>query len=1123
MSGGMLGGVVGAVAGFMIGGPSGAMYGWTIGSAAGNLLFPTKNEIPPSFGPRLTDLRVQVSTEGTSIPRVFGTMRLAGNIIWSTALQENASTVVVQQQGGKGGGGAEQAQTSYYYTVDFAVALCEGPIVGIRKIWCNGTLLYNVSETAATETVMASGTTLAQGITVYPGTDDQAVDSLIESVEGAGNVSAFRDTALVVFRQFNITDRQVASLSQLNFEFEVVRNGTELGLLPGEFINTPQDVGVGNTSTQLQTSNGYLWGVSPAADNYDEIWCYNLYTKQKILSFPRLLSQERAIPFATDTAGNLWAWRYNNGSPDTGLFRFSLTGQVSLITVANRGFIAGGMMDATGRLVYIPTGGNAVNVVEVDLDAGTGTLSVVSVPYVTNVNQAGNAMGIPGRFYCWSASNTGTRGWGYVDLTTLTFVHLFTAVGVTQPSISVGNDGFIYAGLSNGVTGSTGIDKFTSEGALVDSLSISGMTALYANGIQQDILGYLWVELMKTSVNYIYKLDPADMSEVSNGALTGLITGPQMLFPNIAFPGSGGLLLWESSDTNDLKIFAMEPVARLTSAPVGLDEVVTELFGLVDILPAELDVSDLSTVDVYGYTIASRGTVRGMIEPLMAAYFFDVVESDYKVKFVRRAGKTSQLTVPQACLAAHYDSLSQDDSPIKLMRDQNLELPLEINVSFADRNNNYQLSTVSSRRTAESSQGAMTIELALALTPDEASAIANTLLYMTWQNRTKVSFTADRSFMAFEPTDILTLVKDDGTELVVRITSKGEDPMGVISFDGELEYPALYTQTVPGAAGAPGNEDVDFVGVTVPVFMDIPLLRVSDNDPGFYWNGFGTGVSFSGSQLFQSIDGGAVFTALANGTMLAEGTIGAANMALGNVGLSIEANEFIDEVNTVTVVMNNGELTSVTRDQLLVGANAALLGDEVLQFRDATLVAANTYELSGLLRGRLGTEAAMLIHFSGDRFVLLDSTSRTIYQDFNRLNEALIYKPVTIGSTLQQSAAYPFTNTGVRRRPLAPWRLAVGRSAAGDILIQWVRRTRDPSITWNTPEDPPIFESAERYAVDIMSGAAVLRTITVTAQEATYTAAEQTTDWGGLKNPCDLRVSQISPEYGRGFYTSGSF
>ena len=73
-------------------GMTGAQLGWMGGAMLGSVLFPPK--MPD--GPRLDDLSVQVSSYGASITRLWGTSRIAGNVIWSTDLVEHA-----QEQGGK--------------------------------------------------------------------------------------------------------------------------------------------------------------------------------------------------------------------------------------------------------------------------------------------------------------------------------------------------------------------------------------------------------------------------------------------------------------------------------------------------------------------------------------------------------------------------------------------------------------------------------------------------------------------------------------------------------------------------------------------------------------------------------------------------------------------------------------------------------------------------------------------------------------------------------------------------------------------------------------------------------------------------------------------------------------
>lgn len=92
-------GVVGSALGSAIG--IGASAGWLGGVMLGNLLF-GGGKGQNIEGPRIDDLSVQTSTYGAPIPLVYGTMRISGNVIWSTPLKETRT--VKRSSGGKGGG-----------------------------------------------------------------------------------------------------------------------------------------------------------------------------------------------------------------------------------------------------------------------------------------------------------------------------------------------------------------------------------------------------------------------------------------------------------------------------------------------------------------------------------------------------------------------------------------------------------------------------------------------------------------------------------------------------------------------------------------------------------------------------------------------------------------------------------------------------------------------------------------------------------------------------------------------------------------------------------------------------------------------------------------------------------
>lgn len=173
-------GTVGAAVGGFIGGPVGAQIGWLAGSMLGSLIDPPKMQ-----GPRLGDLKLQRSSYGSMIPIVFGTVRLAGTCIDQTDLQEHSETT-----SGKGGPEVE----NFTYSASFALALCEGPIIGVRKIWADGRLIY--SGEAADD----------MPCTLYLGTEDQLPDPTFEAIHGVGEVPGYRGIAYAVFSDYFLTD-----------------------------------------------------------------------------------------------------------------------------------------------------------------------------------------------------------------------------------------------------------------------------------------------------------------------------------------------------------------------------------------------------------------------------------------------------------------------------------------------------------------------------------------------------------------------------------------------------------------------------------------------------------------------------------------------------------------------------------------------------------------------------------------------------------------------------------------------------------------------------------------------------------------------------------------------------
>lgn len=172
--------VFGAV-GTLVGGPVGGALGALLGQQLDNTIFAPD----PREGPRLTELAVTSSSYGAPIPRVFGTMRMPGTIIWATEIRESSETA--------GGGKGSPATTSYSYSASFAVAVSSRPIAGIGRIWADGNLLRGQAGDLKT------GGTLR----IHRGTGDQMPDALISSEQGPA-CPAFRGCSYVVFEDLQL-------------------------------------------------------------------------------------------------------------------------------------------------------------------------------------------------------------------------------------------------------------------------------------------------------------------------------------------------------------------------------------------------------------------------------------------------------------------------------------------------------------------------------------------------------------------------------------------------------------------------------------------------------------------------------------------------------------------------------------------------------------------------------------------------------------------------------------------------------------------------------------------------------------------------------------------------------
>ena len=159
---------------------------------------------------RIDRFRVTGASEGSPVARLWGRMRVPGQVIWASPFEETRTT--------RGGKGAPQPKvTEYSYSVSLAIALCEGVVGRLGRIWADG--------------VEVDPAVL--NLRLYNGTEDQEPDPLIEAIEGPGCAPAYRGIAYLVIESLELSQygNRVPQ-----FSFEVVRAAKALADGIGDLV-----------------------------------------------------------------------------------------------------------------------------------------------------------------------------------------------------------------------------------------------------------------------------------------------------------------------------------------------------------------------------------------------------------------------------------------------------------------------------------------------------------------------------------------------------------------------------------------------------------------------------------------------------------------------------------------------------------------------------------------------------------------------------------------------------------------------------------------------------------------------------------------------------------------------
>ena len=1179
-------------------------------------------------GPRLNNLQVQVSTYGTSIPIIYGLARIAGNVIWSLPLQEHATTTT-QSAGGKGGG-SSVSTTNYTYTATLAVAICEGPITEVARVWADAELI-DITQPA-------NGS-----YTLYYGDESQLPDPVMASFFPSGRCPAHRGMAYVVIENFPLADfgNRIP-----NFTFEVRRvmrlpgdledKITDVTLIPGagEYV---YDTVVQSKTTGSLNANGAL----VQSGKTETINQHNLSGKADTLV--ALDDLQKVLP-NIQWVSVVINWFADSANPASLTIKPAVEFNNTVGAVAPDEWAVDVFTRATAHQIQVfgdgtPTFGGTPtdkSIVRLCQELKNRGLKVMLYPQLQVDTTTPQAKPWRGHIVPTSVSEvtnffTSTYGYNYfinhyanlvvggVALKSVIDAFMLGSelVGLTNymsssgvfPAVSqlVSLAATVKAALGSGVKLTYGADwsEYHSvngwyhldplwASSNIDAVSVDcyfpltpdlpqaqiDYNAVYNGWTSGEGWDYYWDGTRTTKTNYgsatfawknvknwwttmhtnpdstttswTARMKPLWFTELGFPSVDGCSNQPNVFYDphsvDSLFPrGSFGqvdftaqrqalnasldfLTAQNTTEPNlvprrfiwtwDARPYPFWPdlqqvwadyqdwrTGHWIEGKVGqsnLGQIVAALCAKVGLTSGMIDVTRLTNA-VDGYIVGSRQTVRACLEELANAYFFDCTESDGILKFIKRGG-VSAATIDISQLIPKGNS----SDALTIARTQELDLPREVDVVYLSSTKDYQSGTQVAQRQTTNAVNALTMSLSLVFSDQDAKTIADVSLYNAWAGRTGFQFTLPPKYAQMEPSDIIQITSGPIT-YAMRITGTKLSKNGMQDVTAVSEDVSAYQfYTPPGQ-----NLNVSNLPPTISdsqlALLDLPAFPTDAlTDATLRYSVAGIGSNWIGTAIYRSDDGGANFNLMQSVTL--EGTIGS---VLNNIpsGTTVTWDNF----STISVLLLFGQLQSVTDLAVLNGANACIIGNEVIQFANATLTAPNQYTLSRLLRGRLGTEWAVGSHTAGETFVLLNNAVLDQLMAASTFGVSKSYKPVTIGDTLANTAAQNFTYNAVALKPYSPVQIAGTRDGSGNLTINWLRRTRIGG-DWRDGVDVPLSEESERYEVDIMSGVTVKRTITgLTTPTASYTAAQQVTDFGSAQSSVTVNVYQLSAKVGRGY------
>lgn len=381
--------------------------------------------------------------------------------------------------------------------------------------------------------------------------------------------------------------------------------------------------------------------------------------------------------------------------------------------------------------------------------------------------------------------------------------------------------------------------------------------------------------------------------------------------------------------------------------------------------------------------------------------------------------------------------------------------------------------------------------LPLALSATAAKQLCNDRLLRLAAERQRRTLRLPWRYLGIAPGDVLRLA---GLDWQVRET---RFEAFVLTLE-LVRVGAAPVQLLPSDPGRVLDHRDQPPGATTLVVMDLPPLPGELPDgPRLWLAGAGALPGWKRAGVVLSLDDGASYEPIGQ-------LPGPVPMGVAMTMLRSASPAGWDRLGRVDVELLAEAMWLEGRSEasVLAGANLALLGDEIIQFTSVEALGNRRFRLSGLLRGRRGTDMAVADHALGERFVLLDQAAMlALPLPLERQGQTVLLRATGAGDV----AAGPLATMlgGAAIRPLPPVHLS-WRREGGQLHFAWMPQSR-AGFGWPDLADVPVGESRMAFRVALRTAANVVADAEVS--DAAWAVAD-------LAGPLWLDVAQLGATLG---------